>query len=345
MVQGVSNNPMQTGGALLNSADPAAGSESQAKFSDVWNQIQAQYGAKPEKPKEIKKVLGKDDFLRIMITQMRHQDPTRPFNAEQFATELAQFTSVEQMQNMNQNISKLANQGQPLERLAMTNLIGKTVTVDRERFPYTENSNETISFILPKDASQVRVAVIAENGETVAEKDMGALKSGENSFIWDGKKANTLPAKSGNYTLRIEAQDEHGQPFASNSRVQARVVGLSFEGAEAVLLIGDPNRPEKVTMRNVIRIDSGTEGTIPGAQPLSAPRKPVSIGPVAAESGPNFFTFQKGLGSKDLDSKNLSPDVQQALQSYEQAQQEKGFPNGLQDADSEKPRKLEKGGD
>ena len=85
------------------------------KFGDVYQEIQAKYGEKPEKPREIKKTLGKDDFLKIMITQMKNQDPTNPFKAEQMATQMAQFTSVEQLHNINQNLGKISSQNRPLE--------------------------------------------------------------------------------------------------------------------------------------------------------------------------------------------------------------------------------------
>ena len=63
---------------------------------------------------------------------MKFQDPTSPFKPEQMAAEMAQFTSVEQLQNVNQNLAKMSTANQPMERLAMTGLIGKTVTVDRD---------------------------------------------------------------------------------------------------------------------------------------------------------------------------------------------------------------------
>src|SRR5579885_3431898 len=116
-------------GGLLNEQKDAKEAATDAKFGDVLGKIQAKYGAKPEKQREIKKTLGKDDFLKIMITQLKNQDPTSPFKAEQMATEMAQFTSVEQLQNVNQNLGKLQNAQLPLERLAMTNMIGKIVTI------------------------------------------------------------------------------------------------------------------------------------------------------------------------------------------------------------------------
>lgn len=290
------------------------------KFGEVWDQIQSKYGAKPDKPREIKKTLGKDDFLKIMITQMKHQDPTNPFKAEQFATQLAQFSSVEQLQNINQSVNKLAANGQPMERLAMTNLIGKSVTVDHERFPHTADQNESLTFALPKDAAQTKITIMADNGETIFAKDLGPQKQGEGSFAWDGKQANNLPAKSGNYVFRIEAKDENDRTIALNPQARTQVVGVSFEGSEPVFLVGNPNKPDKITFRNIVRIETD-QPSIPGAKSFS--ESPTAINPqggpgvgqaggpptqsangdptkATAAQGKAFFTYTKGVGSETL---------------------------------------------
>src|SRR5690606_36514394 len=153
------------------------------------------------KPREIKKTLGKDDFLKIMITQMKNQDPTNPFKAEQMASEIAQFTSVEKLQNVNQNLSKMQGENKPLQNMTMTNLIGKTVTIDRERFPHLDGQTESLAFNVPKNASNVHVTILSDTGETVMDKDVGIQKAGEVAFSWDGIKPNTLSAKTGSYSF------------------------------------------------------------------------------------------------------------------------------------------------
>jgi flagellar hook assembly protein FlgD len=290
-----------------------------------------------------------------MITQMQHQDPTSPFKAEQMAQEMAQFTSVEQMQNMNRSLEKMSSKDQPLERMAMTNLIGKTVTVDRGRIPHQDGNNESLVFNLPRNASEVKIALISEQGEVVLEKDLGKQKSGENSFSWDGLKSNSLPAKSGNYLFRVEAKDELGRAIDTGAQAKARVVGISFEGSEPVFLVGDAKNQTRVTMKNIVRIDDDS---------VRAYAAPGGGAPVAAEpKEPSFIAFKKGEGSSNLDSSAASPEVAEALARYQaenaanpasaqsqelaknpalktaQAQtgadsasaSEKGFPNGLQD--------------
>lgn len=225
------------------------------KFGKAWEKIQAEMGEKPEPKREPKKTLDKDDFLRIMVTQMQHQDPTKPFDSDRMMTELAQITSVEQLKNMNNKLEKVVDQDRPLERLAMTHLIGKQVTVDRNRFPHKEGLNTTVSFMLPETAQETHVKIVSETGELMFEKDLGRLATGTNSFTWDGKQTSSLPAKSGNYQLLVEAVSPVGTPIKADFQIRSRIIGVGFDGKEPVLLVGDPTKNERISMRNVIQID------------------------------------------------------------------------------------------
>ncbi len=362
--------PLETGGGvggLLNTSKDAKEAQTEAQFGDLWKQIQTRYGARPDKPREIKKALGKDDFLRIMITQMKNQDPTSPFKAEEMATQMAQFASVEQLQNLNQSVGKMANNHQPLERLAMTNLIGKTVTIDRERFVHNENEASTLGYGLERDAKSVKLKIMSEQGETILEKDLGAQKAGDQKFAWDGAKTSGMPVKSGNFIFKVEAEDGGGKPIVMNTKGQSKVVGVAFEGPEGVLLVGDVNSPQKVTMRNVIRIDSNGEAAgIPGARSMADALQAQGIGAAApaGEATPqgsvaavapkksglngNWAAFEPGVGSRNLDPSS-NAEARKALEAYEAAKgtdgknfttenseksAEKGFPSGLSSDDT-----------
>jgi len=320
-------------------------SPTEPQFGKVWNQIQAQYGAKAEKPREVKKQLGKDDFLRLMIMQMKYQDPSKPFEMDKMGAEMAQLSSMEQLQNLNQTMKQMLTRDQPMERMAMTSMIGKTVTVDRDRFPFTEGSSQPIKFNLPMDASRVTLTIVDQSGSPVVETDLGPQRKGEGGYLWDGKKANSLPAKSGNYTYRISAADASGNPMKVGNAANVRVVGVSFEGQKPVMLVGDPNSPDKVFMENVVRIidhSGSTSALIPGAQSLAGAIAPAaqSAAPAAAQAQKNpgtelgnFFTFKKGVGSQPLDTAQLSAEDKGALTGYQP--QATGFPNGLNSADTE----------
>ena len=229
-------------------------SDSHVKFSDVYSKMQSQYGEK-EKPREVKNTLGKDDFLKIMVTQMKNQDPTNPFKAEQMATQLAQFTSIEQLQNINQNISKVLGQNKPVENMTMTNLIGKKVTIDKDRFNHLEGQSDQLNFNVPNTVYSLQIAIKDSNGETVFAKDFGETKQGELDFTWDGIKSDQRAASSGSYAIQIVAKDEHGKKIDISSKKTAQVIGVSFEGADPIFLVGDAKHQDKVTMKNITKIE------------------------------------------------------------------------------------------
>ena len=334
---------VEVGSSVKVASPEGSTSSTDPKFGEVWSKLQAQYGAKAEKPREVKKTLGKDDFLRLMITQMKFQDPSKPFEMEKMGAEMAQLSSMEQLQNLNQTMKALVNRDQPMERMAMTGMIGKVVSVDRQRFPHTEGESNVLKFNLPQDAAQLSVTVLDQTGAPVIEKELGPQKKGEGIFTWDGLKANTLPAKTGNYTYKVKALDGQGQEMKLSQAGDTRVIGVSFEGQKPVLLVGDSSNPEKILMENVSRIvdDGGLaspSASIPGARSLaqaSAENRPAAANPLG-----NFFTFKKGEGSKPLEANSLSADEAKAMESYraavkspsnESASAEggQGFPNGL----------------
>ncbi len=335
------NTPVVSGGATsdgmhLSQQKDAKEAQTDAKFGEIWQKLQSKYGEKAEKPREIKKTLGKDDFLRIMMTQMKYQDPTSPFKAEQVASEMAQFASVEQLNNLNQTMSKMGNQSAPLERLAMTGMIGKQVTVDRDRFQHTAGSSESLSFKLNGDADSVKAMVLNESGETVFEKDIGSQKAGLVNFDWDGKKG-AFDSKSGMYLIRVEAKDEHDRPVQTGSQIQSKIIGVSFEGSDPVFLIGDSKRQEKVTLKNIVRVESDPNSVVAsaalapqGAQAAAASAADLNAPPPPPDPAKNIFTFQKGIGSRPL-SQAEAANVYQQQQVPAPPQQpiEKGFPNGL----------------
>ncbi|MEO7163188.1 MAG: FlgD immunoglobulin-like domain containing protein, partial [Bdellovibrionia bacterium] len=110
-------------------------------------------------------------------------------------------------------------------------------------------------FVLPRDANSVEAVVVNDAGEEVIKKELGQNKKGDVTFNWDGIKSNTLPAKTGTYTVRVTAKDEHDKAIEVNQRRQTRVIGVSFEGSEPVFLVGNAEHQDKVTMRNIAKIE------------------------------------------------------------------------------------------
>lgn len=100
-----------------------------------------------KKAEESRDTLGKDDFLKLLITQLRYQDPMNPVDDREFIAQMAQFSSLEQMQNMNKLLEEFTGAQHAMSMFAQaTNLIGKNVKVDRGDGEYRTGVVEAVRF-------------------------------------------------------------------------------------------------------------------------------------------------------------------------------------------------------
>ncbi len=278
-------------------------------------QIQARYGEKPKEARVAKKALDKDDFMRIMITEMRHQDPTKPMDSDRMATQMAQITSVEQLKNVSNAIEKMADKNSASDRLAMSGMIGRTVTVDKGRFTHQKGTISPINFELPEDANQIKITILNEQGEEVATRELEPMKSGSNVYSWDGITASNTQTGSGTYLVRVDAENAKGAKIKVDPISKEKIVGVSFEGGDTHFLVGDSKSPQKIAFKNVVRIES--ESGPGGKSPRSSGSQEVS--------GQESAVPEENSGME-----SLPPGLQEKLRAeMAESVQPEGFPNGL----------------
>lgn len=195
--------------------------------------------------------LDKDAFFRLMLTQMKNQDPTNPLKSHEMAAQLASFSTLEQMQNMNTTLTDMKNGQKPTEQFQALNLIGKSVAGDSARV-YRAKGDKDHQFIfeLPNAAKQMTLEVKNSEGQLVRKYDLKNLKAGENTFTWNGEddKGNVLPL--GDYYFMAEAVDGFGKKMAVKSEFSGMITGINFSNEGPVLMVGN----QAVRMKDVRRI-------------------------------------------------------------------------------------------
>ena len=112
--------------------------------------------------------LDKDAFFKLMIAQMKNQDPTNPLKSHEMAAQLANFSGLEQMQNMNTTLTELKNAQKPQENYQALNLIGKAVAGDSSKVTRSPGDREhEFKFNLPMDSTDANIKVYDAEGEMV----------------------------------------------------------------------------------------------------------------------------------------------------------------------------------
>lgn len=199
-----------------------------------------------------KNELGKDDFIKLMSAQLKHQDPINPMKNEQMAAQLAQFSALEQMVNVNTNLEKMSAAQKPQDNILAASLIGKRVLTDSSKFAYEKGAKPDLKFELPADAEKVSVTVVDAKGEVMREYELGGLKKGPQAIKWDGKNQKGQEQLAGEYSFRITATDASQKAIDVKTSTSGLVSGVVFESGKPWLIVDE----KKIPLEGVGRIEA-----------------------------------------------------------------------------------------
>ncbi len=196
-----------------------------------------------------KSSLGQQEFLQLLVAQMRNQDPVNPMDGAEFASQLAQFNSVEQLISVNDGLDQLA-MSQDLMGSSLTNsmaasLTGKDIRALSDQVFLSSEGEAEINFKLNDSASDVEIIVRTASGAEVRRESLSGIPSGDSSWTWDGLNNNGERMGEGDYTVEVVAKNGDNnvgaltfiEGFASKVRYTSQGVYLSVNGID--IPIGD----------------------------------------------------------------------------------------------------------
>ena len=195
--------------------------------------------------------MDKDAFFKLMIAQLKNQDPMNPLKNHEMAAQLAQFSSLEQMTNMNTTLTKIEGRNSQPENFQALNLIGKTVAGDSSRVVRTQyDKAHDFNFDLPQDAGEANVKLMSAKGDLVREYKLTNLKTGANKISWNGKNEAGVDQAAGEFFFQVEAKNNNGKKIPVKTEFQGIISGLSFSAEGPVLQVGS----QTIKMKDVRQI-------------------------------------------------------------------------------------------
>lgn len=212
-----------------------------------------------EAPPPAPKAMDKDDFLRLLTVQLRHQDPLNPLPNADFIAQTAQFTSLEQLQNMNRTLERLLAQlgggAAAAGPAGAAALLGRTVTFNGSPVTLDGVNGATLAYRLPAGSPAVALQLLDAQGVPVRTMLVGQQGGGTHQVPFDGLDDAGRRLAPGTYTYRVAAADAAGKPLPGIITGGGPVSGLSVEDGRLLLLVGET----RVPMSSVVGVMAGAQ--------------------------------------------------------------------------------------
>jgi flagellar basal-body rod modification protein FlgD len=176
-----------------------------------------------------KSSLGKSDFMTLLVAQLQAQDPTNPMDAQDFSAQLAQFSTVEQMFTVNDNLVTLQESQVSLNNTSALNLIGKTVNSTGNGFALAEGASVDLKYNIPTDAKKVTIDIFDSSNQLVVSSDQTDVKAGSNLFAWSGLNSKGDEVPSGDYFFKVSAEGGLGNTILAETLSSGKVSEVIFD--------------------------------------------------------------------------------------------------------------------
>lgn len=195
--------------------------------------------------------LGKDAFLQLLVTQLSNQDPLNPMEDKEFVAELSQFSSLEQLTNLNEGMDNLIKATERQDMISAVSFMGKEVTASGDALSKKNGKVSELSFDLTEDASAVLVNIIDESGNIVRTEDIGALNAGTHNFTWDGLDYVGNEVDDGLYAAAVAAETMNGKIMLVSTEVSGLVEGIENDNGQYLLKLDNGRSVDFLSITNV----------------------------------------------------------------------------------------------
>lgn len=183
-------------------------------------------------------VMGKQAFFNLLVKQLQYQDPLSPMENTEFTGQLAQFSTLETLSNMDKNLEQFSSMQASINNIQSLSFIGKHVNAAGNIIRFS-GEDVKVNFKLDDRAAEARLKIYTDDGSLVRTVLMKDLPEGSMEYTWNGKDDSGEDLSSGRYRFTIEAADYTGQNVGATSYTTGEVTGVRYDEGVTYLIIGD----------------------------------------------------------------------------------------------------------
>lgn len=185
------------------------------------------------------KTMGQADFLKLLTTQMQNQDPTNPVDNTKMIADMAQFSSLEAMKQLNDTVSSMSQMFKVNQAVQASVLVGKDVVVPGSKINLISGNAPIALVDIKQPLTDVKAQIRDASGTLVREYAWDRLPVGQGDLKWDGKDGSGNALMQGNYTVTAWGTNSEGARTAVGTLVAQKVVSVDVGSSGASLNLAD----------------------------------------------------------------------------------------------------------
>jgi flagellar basal-body rod modification protein FlgD len=203
--------------------------------------------------------IGKNDFLKLLTYQLREQNPLQPYNNQEFASQLAQFSQLEQLTDikslLQDQVTTNTALAETISNSALPGMLGKTAKAYTNKIAYDGENSLSIGFNLSYPAKSGELLIKDSSGKIVNSIKLSEnqLSSGDHKLTWDGKDSSGKLLPSGDYSFYANVYDSNGKQFKADTFAYGTIEAVRFKSSGTMLVINGSEIP----LQDIQDISSG----------------------------------------------------------------------------------------
>jgi flagellar basal-body rod modification protein FlgD len=203
-------------------------------------------------------IVGKDEFLKLLTYQLRNQNPLKPYDNQEFAAQLAQFSQLEQLTDIRSLLEEQVQTNtmltQTISNTALPGLLGKSAKALTSEVAFNGSDAANVGYTLTSNASAGKLVITDENGKTVRTMTLESLDllSGDHKLEWDGKDDNGNAMPASKYNFALDVKDKTGAQAEVETFTYGKIEAVRFKSDGTKLVIGGLEIP----LENVLDVST-----------------------------------------------------------------------------------------
>jgi len=182
-------------------------------------------------------ILGKDDFMKLMLIELQYQDPTDPMDTDKILSQTSELASLEAADNTNKALENLSKSLASSQQYSVISAIGKTASLGSNSIQHTKGESSTFEMYFPTDVESGTVTISDSQGNVVKTIDLAQNAKGVYSFDWDGTDNDGNIVEDGIYQITSSYYDTNGDP-RQTAVGSYPVESVRFDNGKALVKLG-----------------------------------------------------------------------------------------------------------